>query len=159
MKSIYILLVTILVVSCSAEQRLARILKNNPELEKTEYITETIRVVDRIVNDSIIYKDSIITKEIHTIETPPTRYEIRYKYKTDKQREKTIRDSLDNIIKQLRIEKRKDVKIKKQETKQVKSDNKTERSKWRTIPIMLFLVVVVITLFIWLYNKLKQRDN
>ena len=126
----YLIIISALLAlqSCDAEKRLTRLLKNNPELERVEYQIDTLKVVDRIVNDSIIYRDSIAIRVVRTVQTPPTRYEIRYKYKTDTQRERTIRDSFNMVIKETRVNKRENVKLAKQKAKQTKQERR--KSKW-----------------------------
>ena len=148
-------------ISCDAENRLSRILRNNPDLERVDYVVDTLRVFDHIVNDSIVYRDSIVVREGRTVETPPTRYEIRYKYRTDKQREKTIRDSLDAIIIALRIEKRKDVRISNNDTKQKKSDNRTQKNaqRWDGVNAFLWSCAAVLGMVSVLFFVMRYKGS
>lgn len=89
------LLVLLLLVACTPQKRLTRLLKKNPELEKVELRVDT---VTQIINGvDTIYHLSVDT--IRIVRTPPTRYEVRYKYKTIKDTVKINVKGKERIIK------------------------------------------------------------
>ena len=161
MRLVLAISVLLILGSCDAEKKLARILKNNPSLEKVEYQVDTLRVVDQIVNDNIVYKDSIVVREVRIVETPPTRYEVRYEYRTNRQRERTIRDSLNAIVKATRIEAKEAVKLAKEGRKVHKSDNRKEKqaNRWGGAIKFAWAVVAILGMVSLLFFVIKRKDR
>ena len=85
----WIVLITFFLYGCSASYHFGKFLKKGGKVEnKTEYVstTDTIRING---------KDSIITVRVPVqcpeVQIPPTRQEIRYKYKIQRDSIKTVR--------------------------------------------------------------------
>lgn len=74
MKCHYILLFAILTLTgCSAEWHLRQATRKNPELTKSQVVT----VLDTIVTDPIVVKDTIVTSQRDTVELIKDRFRVR----------------------------------------------------------------------------------
>ena len=161
MRVIILISILVIVSACGPEKQLARILSNNPELESVEYRLDTLRIFDTIIEGKITYRDSIVVREVRIVETPPTRYEIRYRYKADKQREKTIRDSMDAIVTAVKIKARRDVKIAKEDTKAQRSEDKTTKqvNRWAGAIKFAWAVAAIIGLVLLLFMAVRFKGS
>ena len=124
--------------SCSPEYHKRKFIQKGGKLETKETeitIHDTLRING---------KDSIITKTIHVdcpeMVTPPTRYEVRYKYKT-------LRDTLELIRYKTKLEY-------KTVVKRAKKDVKTNPVRQFT-RLLMWAVFLVVGLFVfnWISKK------
>lgn len=119
-------------ISCSAKFHQRKFIQKGGKIEQTEKtitVTDTIKVNGK---DSIIYRQ--ISVNCPELVAPPTRYEIRYQYKT-------IRDSFETI--------RYITKYKyKEAVKTLKNDKKKGFGyNLRFIGIIAFLILLIVLLF------------
>jgi phosphate/sulfate permease len=150
------IVISFFLFSCSDSKLIERHLKK-AEKHGGKIICDTTYIdVPKIVKGKD-GKDSLIYVPIPIPCAPcqpcETLREIKWKYKYDLKRQKArdafIIDSLNKIAKITKIEGNTGVKIKKQETKQIKSDNKTETKTafpWE----WLFAAIVAICLMLYL---------
>ena len=160
----YIALVMFFLYGCSANYHFGKFIKKGGKIEnKTEYIetTDTIRING---------KDSIITVRVPMvcpeIQIPPTRTEIRYKYKLDKRKLKAIEqmynDSIDNLNQQLKYAFKTNKTDKKAETKQLKSNDKKD-AKIKKVNIWIWFLfgtgvgAILMSIIIALIDKLLSK--
>lgn len=74
MKHLYLILLALLIASCSAERKLERIIANNPELAATKVEVRT----DTLIRDSIrIFETSVLKTQYDTVEVIRTEYQYR----------------------------------------------------------------------------------
>lgn len=104
-------LIAMVLFSCSASYHFGKFIKKGGTIDTTERIVSVEKVI------KVKGKDSIITVRVPVtcpeIQIPPTRTEIRYKYKLQRDSIQTVRYVTKWKTKQLKIEK-------KAETKQLK---------------------------------------
>ena len=107
----WIVLITFFLYGCSASYHFGKFIKKGGTIDTTERVVSVEKVIK--VNG----KDSIITVRVPVtcpeVQIPPTRQEIRYKYKLQRDSIQTVRYVTKWKTKKLKIEK-------KAETKQLK---------------------------------------
>jgi len=124
--------------ACSSSYHLSKFYKKGGKIEPVERVVTMSDTIQINGKDSIIYRE--VNIDCPEPIAPPTRFEIRYKYKT-------LRDTLELIRYQTKVEY-------KYRTREAKNDLKT--NPLRQIKGMIFwAVLIVIGLFV--YNWISKK--
>ena len=144
-------LIAMVLFSCSASYHFGKFIKKGGTIDTTERIITTTKTI------RINGKDSIITVRVPVtcpeIQIPPTRTEIRYKYKLDKKALQVMKSMYEDSLKEARkINASNNDRIKyvtKWKTKEVvkvaKSENKT-KTNWILLLVGWILGLLTINL-------------
>jgi hypothetical protein len=73
MKRILILVLLLLLPSCSAQWHLKRAIKKSPDIIKTEYIT----ITDTVITKGVEHYDTIVTRSVDTIEVAKEKLQLK----------------------------------------------------------------------------------
>jgi len=151
-----------LLLSCIGPQkRFQRLVTKHPYLLNVTLVVDTIEIVSiEKINgkDSLIVRDSLIYIECPEVEIPKKRYEARKDYKIERQREKTVRDSLDFELKKLRSELKKlrsdnrsnvDIQESKEnvEVKRIRYESLEILARYTSLILFLLLLILLILKF------------
>lgn len=154
--------VLFLLPSClTPKQKFDKLVIKNPHLVPTKVKIDTItsyKIVNVKGKDSIVKQDSLIYIECPDIDIPKKRYEARKDYKRERQREKTIRDSLNFELKKLRSELKKlisdnksnvDIQESKEnvEVKKIRYESLEILARYTSLILFLLLLIILILKF------------
>jgi hypothetical protein len=145
----YILIVTMLIASCSPQYHINKAKKHtNKAIKKGATFTETSDTVqtNTVVDSNYIQNDTVyieITKIIEKVITKEG--EVRYITRKDKRRE----------YRKQKTEDKRDYKLELQDKKTAKHIAKADSKLWNKLIIFLILLGIVI---IYLYEKTRQKN-
>ena len=130
---VYVAFVIFFLYGCSAQYHFTKFINKGGKIDTTQRVIEVSKTIKVNGKDSIIFFETPV--KCPEIQIPPTRTEIRYKYRLDKRKQKAIEqmysDSIDNLNKQLKYAFKTNKTDKKAETKQVTKVSKSEnKSNW-----------------------------
>ena len=150
-------LIAMVLFSCSASYHFGKFIKKGGTIDTTERIITTTKTI------RINGKDSIITVRVPVtcpeIQIPPTRTEIRYKYKLDKKALQVMKSMYEDSLKEARkINASNNDRIKyvtKWKTKEVVKVAKTEsKNVWNWFWIGLAVGILIPILFKFVIKKI-----
>lgn len=145
----YILIVTMLIASCSPQYHINKAKKHtNKAIKKGATFTETSDTTqtNTVVDSNYIQNDTVyieITKIIEKVITKEG--EVRYITRKDKRRE----------YRKQKTEDKRDYKLELQDKKTAKHIAKADSKLWNKLIIILILLGIVI---IYLYEKTRQKN-
>jgi hypothetical protein len=145
----YILIVTMLIASCSPQYHINKAKKHtNKAIKKGATFTETSDTVqtNTVVDSNYIQNDTVyieITKIIEKVITKEG--EVRYITRKDKRRE----------YRKQKTEDKRDYKLELQDKKTAKHIAKANSKLWNKLIIILILLGIII---IYLYEKTRQKN-
>ena len=145
----YILIVTMLIASCSPQYHINKAKKHtNKAIKKGATFTETSDTTqtNTVVDSNYIHNDTVyieITKIIEKVITKEG--EVRYITRKDKRRE----------YRKQKTEDKRDYKLELQDKKTAKHIAKADSKLWNKLIIILILLGIII---IYLYEKTRQKN-
>lgn len=145
----YILIVTMLIASCSPQYHINKAKKHtNKAIKKGATFTETSDTTqtNTVVDSNYIQNDTVyieITKIIEKVITKEG--EVRYITRKDKRRE----------YRKQKTEDKRDYKLELQDKKTAKHIAKADSKLWNKLIIILILLGIII---IYLYEKTRQKN-